>query len=178
MYIMSGQFGSTYTVYANERVGIDTATIGAVFALNGIMVVLMQMPISRFLTGRNQYMGMAVGTIIYSMGFLLIAAVTDGLTLAITMIIITLGEMIVVPVSTSLTVFLSPDDQRGKYLGMFGLISSFGWFGSSLVGGILYDSFESGWAMWGILAFLGAITAVGLLPLWARTSNKADKAKS
>ncbi|MCE5296160.1 MAG: MFS transporter, partial [Euryarchaeota archaeon] len=61
MYIMSGQFGSTYTVYANERVGIDTATIGAVFALNGIMVVLLQMPISRSLTGRNPYMGMAVG---------------------------------------------------------------------------------------------------------------------
>ncbi|MFA5311938.1 MAG: MFS transporter [Methanomassiliicoccales archaeon] len=178
MYIMSGQFGSTYTVFANERIGIDTATIGLVFALNGIMVVLMQMPISRFLTERNPYMGMAAGTVIYSLGFLLIAAVTDGFGLAITMVIITLGEMIVVPVSTSLTVFLSPDDERGRYLGIFGLISSFGWFGSSFIGGILYDSFDNGWAMWGILAFLGMITAVCLLPLWAQTSVRGRKAKS
>lgn len=149
MFIMAGQFGSTYTVYANERVGIDTATIGAVFGLNGIMVVLMQMPISRWLNDRNPYMGMALGSVVYALGFLFIAAVTDSVGLAITMVVITVGEMMIVPVSNSLTVLLAPDDERGKYLGLFGLVSSFGWFGSTFVGGILYDTYDNGWIIWG-----------------------------
>jgi len=172
MYIMSGQFGSTYTVYANERMGIDTATIGLMFALNGIMVVLMQMPISRWLTERNAYMGMVLGSVVYAVGFLLIAAVTDSIGLAISMVIITMGEMIVVPVSNSLTVLLAPDDARGKYLGLFGFVTSFGWFGSTFVGGVLYDTYDNGWIMWGILAILGLVTAVGMLPLWARTKGE------
>jgi MFS family permease len=152
--------------------GIDTATIGLMFALNGIMVVLMQMPISRWLTERNAYMGMVLGSVVYAVGFLLIAAVTDSIGLAISMVIITMGEMIVVPVSNSLTVLLAPDDARGKYLGLFGLVTSFGWFGSTFVGGVLYDSYDNGWIMWGILAILGLVTAVGMLPLWARTKGE------
>lgn len=49
MFLMSGQFGTTYTVYANERIHIDTLTIGLVFGLNGVMVVFLQMPLARAL---------------------------------------------------------------------------------------------------------------------------------
>lgn len=178
LFIMAGQFGSTYTVYANERIGIDTATIGAVFGLNGIMVVLMQMPISRWLTERNPYLGMLAGSLVYSIGYLLVAAVTNWYWLALTMVIITLGEIIVVPVSNALTVLLAPDDSRGKYLGVFGVVSSFGWFGSTFVGGILYDTYDNGWLMWGILAMFGLVTAAGMLPLWARTRAKAERTKA
>ncbi|MHC1709583.1 MAG: MDR family MFS transporter [Methanomassiliicoccales archaeon] len=177
LFIMSGQFGSTYTVYANERIGIDTATIGLVFGLNGIMVVLMQMPISRWLTERNPYMGMLAGSVVYSVGYLLVAAVTDGYWLALSMIIITMGEIIVVPVSNALTVLLAPDDSRGKYLGVFGVVSSFGWFGSTFVGGILYDTYDNGWIMWGILSSFGLLTALAMIPLWLRTRTKAQSAK-
>lgn len=175
LFIMSGQFGSTYTVYANERIGIDTGTIGLVFALNGIMVVLMQMPISRWLTEKDPYVGMVLGSVVYSAGFLLIAAISDSVGLAITMVVITIGEMIVVPVSNSLTVFLAPDDERGKYLGIFGLISSFGWFGSTFFGGLLYDMYQDGWMLWGILAALGMMTAIAMVPLWAKT-HKVNRA--
>jgi len=174
LFIMAGQFGSTYTVYANDRIGIDTASIGLVFGLNGIMVVLMQMPISRWLTERDPYVGMLLGSIVYSIGFLLVAAVTDTYWLALTMIIITIGEIIVVPVSNALTVLLAPDDSRGKYLGVFGVVSSFGWFGSTFIGGVLYDTYDNGWIMWGILASFGFLTALAMIPLWLRTKPKAQ----
>ena len=177
LFIMSGQFGSIYTVYANERIGIDTATIGLVFGLNGVMVVLMQMPISRWLTERDPYMGMLAGSVVYAIGYLLVAAVTDGYWLALSMVIITMGEMIVVPVSNALTVLLAPDDSRGKYLGVFGVVSSFGWFGSTFIGGVLYDTFDNGWMMWGILASFGLLTALTMIPLWMRTRTKAEGAK-
>lgn len=175
MFIMSGQFGVIYVVFANERVGIDTAVIGAVFALNGLMVVLLQFPIARWLEGRNYYLAMGGGSLLYAVGYLMIAPVTDGLGLALTMVVITLGEMVVVPVAMNLTVDMSPEDQRGKYLGIFGLFGSVGWFTSSLVGGIMYDNFTSGWVLWGFVAFLGVVTAVGLVPLAWKAKKFAAK---
>jgi MFS family permease len=168
MFLMSGQFGTTYTVYANERVHIDTLTIGLVFGLNGVMVVLLQMPLARALEKRDKYLSMALGTTIYAVGYLLVAGVIEGLTLAITMVIITIGEMVVVPVSTDLTVSMSSETERGKYLGIFGLIGSFGWFGSTLVGGILFDNLSNGWLFWGSISALGMVTAVAMVILWTR----------
>jgi MFS family permease len=167
MFLMSGQFGTTYTVYANERIHIDTLTIGLVFGLNGVMVVFLQMPLARALEKRDKYLAMALGTVIYGVGYFLVAGVSDGITLAVTMVIITVGEMIVVPVSTDLTVSMSSETERGKYLGIFGLIGSFGWFGSTLVGGILYDNLSNGWLFWGSISAMGMVTAVALVLLRA-----------
>jgi MFS family permease len=171
MFLMSGQFGTTYTVYANERLHIDTFTIGMVFGLNGVMVVALQMPLARALEKRDKYLAMTLGTVLYAVGYLFVAGATDGLTLAMTMVVITIGEMIVVPVSTDLTVSMSSETERGKYLGIFGLIGSFGWFGSTLVGGILYDNLSNGWLFWGSISMLGMITAVAMLFLWTRVRS-------
>jgi MFS family permease len=175
MFLMSGQFSTTYTVYANERVHIDTLTIGLVFGLNGIMVVLLQMPLARALEKRDKYLAMTLGTTLYAVGYFFVAGVTDGITLAMTMVVITVGEMIVVPVSTDLTVSMSSESERGKYLGIFGLIGSFGWFGSTLVGGILYDNLSNGWWFWGSISSMGLVTAVAMVFLW--TKGRPTRAK-
>lgn len=176
MFLMSGQFGTTYTVYANERVHIDTLTIGLVFGLNGLMVVALQMPIARALEKRDKYLAMTMGTILYAAGYLFVAGVTDGITLAMTMVVITFGEMIVVPVSTDLTVSMSSETERGKFLGIFGLIGSFGWFGSTLVGGILFDNLSNGWLLWGSISSLGMVTAIAMVALWIRNRSRSGTA--
>jgi MFS family permease len=118
---------------------------------------------------------MTLGTGLYAVGYFFVAGVTDGISLAMTMIIITIGEMIVVPVSIDLTVSMSSETERGKYLGIFGLIGSFGWFGSTLVGGILYDNLSDGWLFWGSISSMGMVTAFALVVLWtkARSTNGA-----
>jgi predicted MFS family arabinose efflux permease len=116
---------------------------------------------------------MTAGTVLYAVGYFFVAGVTDGITLAMTMVVITLGEMIVVPVSTDLTVSMSSETERGKYLGIFGLIGSFGWFGSTLVGGILFDNLSNGWLLWGSIASMGMVTAFAMVVLWTR--NRPEK---
>ncbi|OPY34855.1 MAG: multidrug resistance protein MdtH [Methanomassiliicoccales archaeon PtaU1.Bin124] len=174
MFIMSGQFATTYSVYANERVGIDTFTIGLVFGLNGLMVVLMQMPLARWLEPWNKYLAMALGTAIYTIGYFMVGLVFDGLTLGLSMFVITIGEMVVVPVSTDLSVSMATEDEKGKYLGVFGLITSVGWFGSTLIGGVLYDVISVGWLLWSAISLLGVVTLLALLPLWLRNRSPTD----
>jgi len=168
MIVMSGQFGTTFTVYSSDRLLLSTTVIGLVFGLNGLMVVLFQIPIARWLGKRNMYLGMAGGTLLYCLGYLSLAAVTDGFGLALAMVVITLGELVVVPISMDLTVAMSGEEERGKYLGIYGLITSFGWFSASLVGGVLYDSLTDNWLLWSAVSALGLLTVLGLVPLWSR----------
>ncbi|OPX63586.1 MAG: multidrug resistance protein MdtH [Methanomassiliicoccales archaeon PtaB.Bin134] len=168
MIVMSGQFGTTFTVYSSDRLLLSTTVIGLVFGLNGLMVVLFQIPIARWLGKRNMYLGMAGGTLLYCLGYLSLAAVTDGFGLALAMVVITLGELVVVPISMDLTVAMSGEEERGKYLGIYGLITSFGWFSASLVGGVLYDSLTDNWLLWSAVSALGLLTVLGMVPLWSR----------
>jgi len=164
-FIMAWLFGPA-SVYASEREGVGTAIMGHVFGLSGLMAVLLMMPVSRWLAGRKPHLSMLAWSVAYSVGCLLVAA-TDGYWLALSMII--MGEIIVVPVPSALTVLLAPDDPRGNCLGVFGVGPSLGWFRSTFIGGILYDTFDNGRIMWGILAAFGTLSALAMMPLWLRT---------
>jgi len=63
---------------------------------------------------------------------------------------------------------MSGEEERGKYLGIYGLITSFGWFSASLVGGVLYDSLTDNWLLWSAVSALGLLTVLGMVPLWSR----------
>jgi MFS family permease len=169
MFIMAGQFGTTFPVYANERLGIDSFVIGIVYGINGLMVALIQLPLARWLSRYNMFSAMFFGTLVYALGFFSLALIWGGLGLALSMVVITIGEMIVTPVATSLTAAYSHVDDRGRYMGVFGLVASLGWFTSSLIGGIVYDNASSGLLLWGIMALLGATTALGMALLWRRS---------
>ena len=48
-FIMFGQMSSTFAVFATARVGISMAEIGYLYAMNGMMVVLIQFPVVRMI---------------------------------------------------------------------------------------------------------------------------------
>jgi MFS family permease len=169
MFIMAGQFSTTFPVFANENLGIDSFVIGIVYAINGLMVALIQLPLARWLSRYNMFASMLFGTLVYAVGFLSLALIWEGWGLALSMVVITLGEMIVTPVATSLTAAYSHADDRGRYMGVFGLIASLGWFTSSLIGGLVYDNAASGLVLWGAMALMGTVTAIGMAVLWRRS---------
>lgn len=169
MFIMAGQFSTTFPVFANQRLGIDQFIIGVVFGINGLMVAVIQLPLARWLSRFNRFASMLFGTLIYSLGFMCLALISGGVGLAVCMVVITFGEMVVTPVSTSLTAAYSHEDDRGRYMGVFGLIASLGWFTSSLLGGVIYDNVASSLILWGVMALMGALTAMGMALLWQRS---------
>jgi MFS family permease len=77
------------------------------------------------------------------------------------MAVITTGEIIYSPVTLSVIGELSPQDQRGRDMGLFGLGETVGIAMGPLFGGILLDAFPSNsrlvWAPIGVMAFIAAI---------------------
>ncbi len=56
-------------------------------------------------------------------------------------IIFTIGEMITLPLITTLATKIAPENSKGKYLGILGFFEGLGWAISPFIGGILIDIF-------------------------------------
>ncbi len=91
--------------------------------------------------------------------------------LAICMAIIATGELIVFPSSMNLVANLSPEAERGRYMGTFGLLLASGWSMGPFVGGLLIDTvIDVPVLMWGVISAFGIVAAAGYVVLGGRIS--------
>jgi MFS family permease len=113
------QTSSTFGLYVTQ-LGFSAAVYGAVISLNGALIVLFELPITS-LTQRYQARHvMAVGNALIGIGFALNVFATTIPALVFCMVILTLGEMIAMPVSSAFIADLAPSHMRGRYMGAFG----------------------------------------------------------
>jgi MFS family permease len=100
-----------------------------------------------------------VGALFYAVGVGSVALGAGFWAFVISMVIMTMGELILTPASTNLAAELAPPEMRGRYMSIYGL----GWPIASgigpIVGGFLSDTIAPV-AMWyggGLFGLLGAV---------------------
>jgi MFS family permease len=159
---------TTLGVYLRDVEGVSAAGYGMLISLNAIMVVLLQFPIARRIEAYRPMSMMALGTALYAIGFALYGLVSTHFYFALAMAIITVGEMIVIPVARALTANLAPEDMRGRYMAVFG----FSWgipfaIGPYLAGLIMDNAPDPRW-LWYITGLVGAVAVASFLYLRGR----------
>lgn len=168
VFVVAGQLVSTLSVFAVDRLGLSEAQFGGLLTLNGLLVVVFQYPLTLALTRFPRHRLLAVGSLLYGLGYLAFGLFRAYPVLLGAMVIVTCGEMTFAPNTLAVTADLAPAGRRGRYLGVFGLAETLGWSLGAFVGGILLDTFPtSPLGTWGVVAGLGAIAALGF-SLWDR----------
>ena len=99
MLIVYQQAYGSLSVFLRDVHGISTQGYGFLMTSSAITVVLFQFGISRWLRGRPPFLMMALGTLFYMVGFTMFGLVSPYILFVACIVIITIGEMIVVPVS-------------------------------------------------------------------------------
>jgi MFS family permease len=168
LFIVMGQMASTLSIFAVDRVGFSTAQYGLLLTLNGLIVILFQYPVTLALRRVAKFRALIVGSLLYALGYLSFGWITQfGWALG-AMAIITAGEIIHSPVTLSVIGELSPQDQRGRYMGFYGLSETIGIAMGPLLGGILLDAFPFDLKLvWAPIASIALVAAIGYY-LWAR----------
>lgn len=126
-------------VYAKEQYGVIESQYGFVMATNAAMVVLFQYPITRYSERLAPLPVMAAGALFYALGVGSVALATGFSHFLLSMVIVSIGEMLVVPTGTAMAANLSPADMRGRYMGFYGLTWSVGIGIGPVIGGLLSD---------------------------------------
>lgn len=158
------QMNTTMPVYLRDVQGIGTVGYGYILSLNAAMVVLFQFWITRRLSGYAPLHIMALGAFLYAVGFGMYGINATVYFYALAMVVITIGEMVIVPVSQAVAVRFAPDHMRGRYLAIFGFSYSIPFAVGPLLAGLVMDNFDPRWVWWGGL-LLGMVGALGYLLL-------------
>lgn len=152
------QLNSSLGVYLRDVYQVPPQGYGYLLSLNALMVVLMQFWITRRIAGLPQFLMLALGAVLTAIGFGLYGFVSVYGLFMVAMAILTVGEMIMVPVGQALVARMAPEDMRGRYMAVFGL----GWtvagvFGP-LMAGRLLDGGNPQW-LWYVSLLLGLAAA-------------------
>ena len=176
LWLVMAQMSSVYSLYSTNEVGMSLTEIGYLYAINGAIVVALQLPLARFIVRFRMTTVTAVGALVYAVGYFSVAFASDFWMLAGSMVVITMGEIITSPSSMNLVANLSPENERGRYMGIFGLFTSTGWSLGPFVGGILYDAFNNEpYLLWGGVSLFAIVSAIGYFAMRAILSEKLDR---
>jgi MFS family permease len=164
IFLVWGQLIFPLSIFSVNTVGISKAQLGILFSLNGLLVVFFQYFITHFIPAKKQLIALAIGSLVYAVGFFTVGFAYSFAFLFVSVIIITTGEMIVTPTTLSYASIIADAKHRGRYLGFFNLSHSLGWSLSPLLGGVLLDVFAGKPVFtWTIVSGLAVFAAVGFL---------------
>ena len=164
VYIVWGQLIYPLSVYSVNVIGITKPQLSILFTINGLMVVFFQYFITNLIPAKRELAALWIGAFVYGFGYLFVGFAGGLSFLIFSVIIITIGEMIVTPTSLSYASIIALDTHKGRYLGFFNLAQSLGWAVAPLIGGILIDTFTGkSISSWAIIASLAFISAIGFI---------------
>jgi MFS family permease len=160
LYLVVSQFMAPFSLYTVDFMRISKTQLGLLYGLNGLIVILFQIPTTSLLRKYRLTRQLILGTLLYAVGYFWCGMSSAIWGFVLVIIIITLGENCISPPSLSITANLAPPDQRGRYMGIFGLAVTLGWSLGPLLGGILLDilkpQFTISWTLVAVLALLAA----------------------
>lgn len=182
MMLVYQQMYGTLSVFLRDNFSINPSGYGFLMTTSAITVVIFQFWVSRVIKHRPPFLMMAIGTAFYVIGFTLFGMVTTYLLFALNIIIITIGEMIVMPMSQAIAANFAPEAMRGRYMAVFGLI----WAIPATIGpgaaGYILDNYNPNllWYLGGLLCTVAVLAyytlhlRLGTKPEFAPASDEVD----
>ncbi|BFO22629.1 hypothetical protein SHKM778_90170 [Streptomyces sp. KM77-8] len=104
---------------AMGEAGFTPADFGTALAVNGVLIVVLQIPVTRFIEHRDPGRLLVISSLLAGYGFGLTAFAGSVGAFALTVCVWTLAEIVNAPTQTGLVVRLSPVHGRGRYQGMY-----------------------------------------------------------
>ncbi len=154
------QLMSTYPIYMRNIYGLAENRIGQLFAVNTVIIVLLEMvlmerirkyPLTRGINISFLMLGIGIGIIPLGRGF--------GFA-AFSAVLWTFGEMLSIPLFAALVAKRATEGNKGRYMGIFSLIFSLAFILAPPAGTAVYDRF-GGDAVWYGCAALSLLMAGG-----------------
>ena len=164
MLMVYTQMYNSLPVYLRNVHGFSTAEYGFMLTSSAILVVLFQFWVVRLGKGRPPFVMMAIGVALYAIGFGMLGFISAYPLFILAALIITIGEMIVVPTSQALAANFAPPDMRGRYMAVYGLSAAIPTTIGPVLAGLVLDNLNPNllWYIGGGLCIVSALGFIGL----------------
>ena len=167
MLMVYTQMQNSLPVYLRNVHGFSTAAYGFMLTSSAVLVVLFQFWVTRISRGRPPFVMMALGTALYAIGFGMFGFVSAYPLFILAVLIITCGEMLVVPTSQALAASFAPPDMRGRYMAVYGLSAAIPTTLGPGLAGLILDNYNPN-LLWYVGGLLCIVSTLGFLALHRR----------
>ena len=164
MLMVYTQMYNTLPVYLRNSHGFSAAQYGFMLTSMALLVVVFQFWVTRLGKGRPPFVMMALGTALYALGFGMLGFVSAYGLFILAALVITFGEMIVVPISQALAANFAPPDMRGRYLAVYGMSAAIPSTIGPGLAGLILDNFNPN-LLWYVGGALCIVSALGFFAL-------------
>jgi MFS family permease len=150
--------------------GLSAADYGILIGLNGLLVVLFELPITGAVSRRRPEYVIALGNVFTGVGLALTIFAGSMVWLSATVVLWTAGEMLYASMSAAYLGGLAPPHLVGRYQGLYGATITAGTGLGPLIGGLVYASSPK--AFWVLVGVTGLWSAQLSLPSRQRASRQ------
>lgn len=146
-------------VYAKQNYQILENQYGLIPMTNAIMVVVLQVSVTARSKQYRPTRMLALGAFLYAAGVTSVAFASGFWGFWASMVVITCGELVLVPTATTFVANIAPPAMRGRYMSVFSLCWGVASGIGPVVGGYLNDTInpQAIWYGGGAIGLLGAI---------------------
>lgn len=149
-------------LYMKRDLRMGESVVGMVFAVNTILIVLTEVPLNAAMSRWSHRKSLATGAIFTALGYGALVFAIGPVSTAMTVILWTIGEMILFPSLSAYISDLSPAEQRGRYMGLYSMNFSLAFAIGPWAGARLLDSI-GGPPLWILCCGVGLLSAVMFL---------------
>ncbi len=171
MGVVYQQMYNSLSVYLRDVHGIQPQGYGFLLTSSAITVILLQFTVTRLIKRRPPFLMMAIGTVFYVIGFSMFGFVSWYWLFVLAIVVITFGEMIIMPTSQALAANFAPEQMRGRYMALFG----FTWAIPATIGpgaaGYILDNYNPN-LLWFIGGVLCVVASLGFYALHLRLGRQ------
>jgi len=158
--VIIAQQNATYPIYIESKFHyLGIKSVGVLFALNAILIVIFQAPLTHWLNKANKLILIGVGIFLMGLGMcLLIFAFTYSIAI-IACIVYTVGEMLFFPIAQLVCYQGAHADHKGHSLGVLGSIYAISRIIGPAAGGVIYEQ-TGGNFLWSFMTIIGIIALI------------------
>ncbi len=155
------QFFSTVPLFYKEFHKLPEDTIGLILGMNGMLIFLTEMPLVNYIEQKkiNHISSVIVGLALtsFSFGLLLLTSWKDSVI--ISMIFLTIGEMIAFPFSNAFAIKRAKRGNFGAYMGMYSISISLSHIFAHLSGMLSIEKlgYTNTWSIMAGIGFVGIL---------------------
>jgi MFS family permease len=156
--LLETQMFSTLAIYLTEELHFAKSTVGQLYMINGIGVLLLQMPALRLIRRLGIANTLPWSSLVDAIGFGLIGFASGGIGGALAMMTLTGAEVMFDPSHQTAIAEIADPAHRGRVYGVVGFSQTVGIALAPLIGGVLFDTIgDHHVAMWATIAIFGGI---------------------
>jgi predicted MFS family arabinose efflux permease len=154
------QLWTTFSIFMKQHFHYSERGIGGLFAFNPVLIVMFEMLLVKRLEHRDNLRVAGLGSLLIGVSFAILPLSSAALVPVAVMALLTLGEMLALPMLNAVVGKRAPSGSTGRYMGAYTLAFGVAFAISPLVGTAVYERLGPQ-SLWFGVGLLGVVAWIG-----------------